>query len=356
VDAVTDDALVQRLEGAWPLLDAARLQYRAVVLALRAWGWRGRLRRVVDVAREVARRDDEVARQLERALRRAAVEGWPAGRVTGTLEELASHRATLIGLLEGDPGTALRELLREVLLAPRAVTRVERDVVASLALRLEPELLQTLETFGRALERVFSRPVQRLPFSRAEYEALLSSWPRGERALRQAWHELERVDTTGALAHALRLRAAHAPSRACAGPVETLLRAEFWKATAEARLSALLEERFAPARVGPSEEAAAIRYLLARQEGAGARLEGARGALLMLAHELGSSDGPPLEGGRATLRAWATAADQLREDPDWQRLRASLGAASVQRLRAGPLSPPRAPERLAELFVASDEP
>lgn len=338
------------------MLEGARLQYRAVVLALRAWGWRGRLRRVVDVAGEVARRDAEVARHLRRALRRAAVEQWPPGRVTRSLQELASHRATLVGLLADEPGTALQALLREVSLAPRIVPAAEWGAVASLALRLEPELLQTLETFGRHLEQVFSRPVQRLPFSRAEYDALLASWPRGEGALRQAWHELERVDTSGALAHALRSRAAHAPRRQGSGPVDVLLRAAFWQATAEARLDAWLDARFAPARVQPSEATAAIRYLLAREEGGAARLEGPRGALLMLAHELVRGARPLLPGGRATLRAWAGEADELRDDPDWHRLRASLGASSVQRLLDGPLALPRAPERLAELFCAHDEP
>lgn len=348
--------LVLRLEGAWPMLDGARLQYRAVVLALRAWGWRGRLRRVMDVARDVACRDEEVARQLGRALRRADVEGWPVGRVTRSLEELASHRATLVGLLAGEPGTALGALLREVVLAPRIVPASEWAAVAGLALSLESGLVQTLETFGRGLEHVFSRPVQRLPFTRAEYDALLASWPHGEAALRQAWHALERVETSGALANALRTRASHAPRGHRGGPVEMLLRAAFWQATAQARLDAWLDARFAPARVQPSEATAAIRYLLEREEGGAARLEGPRGALLMLAHELTGGARSALPGGRATLRAWASEADALRADPDWHRMRASLGASSVQRLLDGPLALPRAPERLAELFCASDEP
>lgn len=356
VDGVDDDALALRLEGAWPLLEAARLQYRAVVVVLQAWGWRARLRRMADVAREVARRDDEVARHLERALRRAEVEAWPRGRVTRTLNELAAHRATLVELLAGEPGTALRELLRDVLLAPRRVPAAEVAPVATLALRLEPGLLPALEALGRTLEPIFSRPAQPLPFTRAEYETLRAQWPRGEQALRQAWHELERVDTSGALAAELRLRATYAPRGAPRGPVEVLLHAAFWKATAEARLEVVLETRFAPARVQPSEAASAIDYLLARRDGGAARLEGPRGALLMLAHEFAGGHRSALPGGRATLRAWASAADERRDDPDWQRVSASLGASSVQRLLEGPRTLPRAPERLGELFCASDEP
>jgi hypothetical protein len=121
-------------------------------------------------------------------------------------------------------------------------------------------------------------------------------------------------------------------------------------------MEALLAAQFSPAHVQPAEATAAMGYLLARREGSPARLDGPRGALLMLAHELTCGDGPPLPGGRATLRAWAAAADRLQADPDWERVRASLGASSLQRLREGLLAPPRPPERLAELFFDSDEP
>lgn len=365
------------LEAAAPLLEATRARYRALLPALTAWGWRQRLRAVAELAREVARTDDEVEQALARARRRAEVEGWPGGAVRTLLEEVARLRTELGVAVErrlerpGRPGEGLGALLGAVLGTPRPVPLGEREAAAEEALTLDQAVVPALQSFGAALEALFGRPLERarrLPFTLAEFDHLLSGWPEGARALAQGWALVQRIDTTGGVARELTRRSKRAPKgkQGAPGP-RALAHATFWRAAAEARTQALLDERFAPVQLREEERTPALRWLLAREVDGAARLPGAgpRVALLMLAHELTASpEGrAPLRGGRAQVRAWATEADGLEGDGDWRRLRDGVRALSARSFRS--VLPPlyrvghRAekvalPERLSDLFSAEE--
>lgn len=376
----TDEEYWRRLEAAGPLLTAARLRYRALLPAVRAWGWRARLRDLADVARAAAAQEAEVEAALSRAERRAVQEGWARGEVRALLEEtralreaLEDHlRALAPGPVEAGPASslarALTSLLSTVIGAPRAVARGERDAAAAEALSLEPPLAPALAQLADALERVFNRPVQRgrlLPFTREEFDDAWAAREAGAAALSRGWAAVHRIDTTGGVERELQRRARlggrsprHAPDSARA-----LARAAFWSEATDAALDAALAERFAPVQVRAEERAATLRFLLARERDGAARLpeETPRAALLMLAHELTATpEGrAPLTGGRAQVRAWAVAADQLVPDDDHRRLLDGLRTLSARTLRGAlpPLSrvgrtsgrsPP--PATLAELF------
>lgn len=370
-----DEELRRKLEAAAPLLEATRLRYRALVPALQSWGWRARLRLLADVAREVARTDDELALALARACRRAEVEAWPQGEVRALLEEVSALRAQLGGLVErrleqpARPGEGLAALLDAVVGTPRAVPMREREAAAQEALQLDPGVVPALQRFGAALEALFGRPFQRarrLPFTLEEYDALLAAWPAGARSLSLGWAQVQRIDTTGGVERELTRRAQRPPRgrQGAPGP-RALAHATFWRAAAEGQVQALLDERFAPVRLLEEERTTALRWLLARELDGAARLPsgGPRAALLMLAHELTASpEGrAALSGGRAQVRAWAEEADRLEGDPDWRRLRDGLRALSARSFRSAlpPLyrvgkRPEREalPERLSDLFAA----
>ena len=384
-----DEALRTKLEAAAPFLEATRLRYRALIPSLQAWGWRDRLRAVADIAREVARADEEVVQALQRARRRAEVEAWPVGEVLTLLDETASLRAQLHEALErrlgraAGAGEGLFALLALVVGIPRKVSLGEREAAAHEALTTDEALVPALQRFGGALQVVFGRPIvraQRLPFTLAEYDALLAGWSDGVRALARGWAQVERIDTTGGVARELRRRAKRSPkgSRGVPGP-RALVHATFWCVAAELRVQALLAERFVPVQVRPNEYPAALRWLLAREVDGAARLHEtpgssvhplspaaeretrARAALLMLAHELTASpEGrAPLTDGRMQVHSWAAQADRLEGDDDWRRLRDGLRALSGRSFRSA--LPPlyrvgkrtertAAPERLTDFF------
>ncbi|MDP1827969.1 MAG: hypothetical protein Q8L48_32140 [Archangium sp.] len=369
----SDEELRRKLEAAAPLLEASRTRYRALIPALQAWGWRQRLREVSDIAREVARTDEEVGHALERASRRAEVEAWPAGEVRTLLQDTTKLRGELTEAVQrrlerdASAGEGLRALLGQVLGVPRQVAMGEREAAAQEALQLDEALLPALSRFGGALEAVFGRPFargQRLPFTLPEYEVLLAALPEGERALEQGWAQVTRIDTTGGVERELRRRAKRAPksSRGAGGP-RALVHATFWRGAAEAHVGAILSERFAPVQLSEDERPAALRWLLARELDGAARLhaESARAALLMLAHELTASpEGrAPLQGGRAQVRAWAAQADGLEGDEDWRRLRDGLRALAARSFRSAlpplyrvgrPTERAALPERLTDFF------
>lgn len=374
----SDDELRRKLEAAAPLLEATRTRYRALLPALTSWGWRQRLREIADIAREVARSDELVELALPRAGRRAEAEGWPAGEVRTLLDEVTELRAQLGAVLErrleapARPGAGLLALLDSVLGAPRKVPLGQREAAAHEALQTDPEVVPALLRFGAAVEAVFGRPLargKRLPFTVGEYDALLSAWPEGVRALAQGWGQVERIDTTGGVARELLRRSKRAPGgnrQGAPGP-GALVSATFWRAAAEAHLQALLDERFAPVRPLEAERPAVLRWLLAREGDGRARLPpgGPRAALLMLAHELTASpEGrAPLQGGRAQVRRWAAEADRLEGDDDWRRLRDGIRVLATRTFRAA-LPPlyrvgqrterPALPERLSDLFSDED--
>jgi hypothetical protein len=390
----TDEEYWRRLESAGPLLTAARLRYRALLPAVRAWGWRARLRDLADVARATAAQDAEVVAALERAERRAAQEGWAAGEVRTLLEETRllrdalTQRASVLSEpvlsepvlservlsepVEDRPSPSLSRslhaLLSTVIGVPRAVARGDRDAAAAEALSLEPPLSPTLAHLAATLERVFGRPVQRgrpLPFTREEFDDAWAAREAGIAALSRGWAAVRRIDTTGGVERELQRRAKRGgrSPRAAPDAARALARAAFWSEATDAALDAALAERFAPVQVKPEERAATLRFLLARERDGAARLaeETPRAALLMLAHELAATpeERAPLTGGRAQVHAWAVAADQLVPDDDHRRLLEGLRTLSARTLRGAlpPLyrvgrtaerSPP--PATLAELF------
>ena len=369
----TDDELRRRLEDTAPLLESTRTRYLALVSALAAWNWRRRLRAVADVAREVSRQEEEVEQALTRAARRANAEAWPPGEVRALLEELISLRARFVALLEKRlglselPGPGLRTLLDQVVGTPRKVAMGDREAAAQEALETVEGLIPALHRFGAALEGLFGRPLtrgQRLPFTLAEYDAVLAAIPEGERALSQAWARVARIDTTGGVERELTRRAKRTTrsSRGLAGP-RALAHADFWRRAALAHTQTLIDERFAPLMVLEAERTAALRFLLAREIDGAARLAqtGPRAALLMLAHELTASpEGrAPLKGGHGQVRAWAALADGLEGDDDWRRLRDGLRALAARSFRSAlpplyrvgkPVGRVALPERLTDFF------
>jgi hypothetical protein len=343
---VDDADLRVRLEGGAELLDDTRLRYRAVVGALKGFGWKDKLRRQREVLREVARRQDEVDEALRHALRRAEAERWPEeAELVVCLREVATLRDELRALLAkrlGDDfkpraglGPQLLELAERVLFAPRLVLPGQRWALAKQVLSpsLSPEVGRVLD-FGVALERVFGRPVEpahTLPFGLLEWDDLVALWPRGEVALEVALERLAKVDVTGTLRGAIERRARHVPSVAKASGLQQVLHAQFWRTTADARIDAVLAARLTPASARPAERFAAMRYLLRRERDPLARLSDervppARAALLELAHEL---TGLPQERA-ATVGGWqglvdrAALADTAPGDADWPKVRDAL--------------------------------
>jgi len=373
----SDDELRRKLEAAAPLLEATRTRYRALVPALSSWGWRQRLRELADVAREVARTDDEVALCLQRATRRAEVEAWPEGEVRTLLLEVTAQRAQLTAALArrlevpASPGEGLATLLGSVVGEPRKVSMADREAAAQEALQIDPAVVPALQRFGAAVQGVFGRPIargQRLPFTLEEYDALQARWPEGVDALAKGWAEVQRIDTTGGVARELRRRSKRAPKgnrQGMTGP-RALVCATFWRDAAQAHLQSLVEDRCAPVAVLETERPAVLRWLLAREVDGGARLPGGpRAALLMLAHELTASPAgrAPLEGGRAQVRRWAAEADRLEGDDDWRRLRDGIRVLTARTFRS--TLPPlyrvgdrtqkaALPERLSDLFSADE--
>jgi len=343
---VDDADLRRRLEGRAELFEDTRLRYRAVVAALRGFGWKDKLRRLRDVVHEVARRQPEVDEALPHALRRADAEAWPAEldlvaclrEVHALSEELRRLVAKRLGAeppTRAGLGAQLLVLLERVLFAPRLVLPGQRWAVAKeiLSPALSPEVARALD-FGVAVERVFSRPIDpahTLPFELLEWDDLAELWRRGELALDVALGRLEKVDVTGGLRRAIERRARHVPSVAQASGLQQVLHAHFWRSTAHARIDAVLTARLAPASARPREAFPVLRYLLRRERDALARLadEGLpppRAALLELAHEL---TGLPQERA-ATVGGWqglldrAALADTAPRDPDWPKVRDAL--------------------------------
>lgn len=342
---IDDASLRVRLEGGAELLDATRLRYRALVAALGGLGWKDKLRRNRDVLREVARTQADVDATLDHALRRADAEGWPEETATvACLREVAGLRDELRALVDrrlGDAGARatlkdkLLSLGERVLFAPRLVLPGQRWALAKelLSSSVSPEVSQVLD-FGVAVERLFSRPLEPahvLPVELLEWDDLVGAWPLGELALDLVLGRLTKVDPTGGLRRAVERRARHVPRVADAEGLHQVLHAHFWRATALARIDAVLAARLAPATARPRERFAVFRYLLRRERDAQARLadEGVpapRAALLELAHELTGlpQERAPTVGGWDGLLRRAALADAAPDAVDWPKVRDAL--------------------------------
>ena len=328
-----------RLEGRAELLDKTRLRYRALKDMLGSLTWRRRLRRNGPLLREVSAVQPKVDEALAHVEKKAHAEGWPdssqtlrCAREVDTLKHAVYRQmGKKLGTTAGDTfSLRLEQLERLAVAGPRRVYPGERWKAALEALPAWLPELAALNSFGELLESLFKRPFvegQRLPFLPAELERLHALWPEGEAALSSAWERVSLVDTTHGVERLLRKRARRAPMKTAASGPELLLRAEFWRTLALAKLRELAAGRVAPIQLTDDELLPVVRWLAAREHGVEAELEGfqpPRAAVIALSAELWLS--VQRKGLDPTfwerLYAQAQAADQsLDGDADFGRLR-----------------------------------
>lgn len=304
VSSPPTDTLRRRLEGSAELLEVARLRYRALRLMLRGLLWKEKLRRNAELLRQTAQVQDEVDQLLDRALRRAAAESWPADEpVTRCLHEVVRLRAELTALAarrlrREQAGEPLAELLRSLeagLAGPRKVPPGQKWLTALEVIpRSLPELRRAGE-LGDLLERLFSRPMepdQMLPLEPDEVEVLRRVLPEMDAAMQALWRRLHQCDPSGGLLRLLQRRARRAPLHLSRSGPEELLRAAFWHDLARARLRRLVEVRLSPAQVTGAELLDVVAWLVRHERDPAARLPASseladsRAGLLELAYEL----------------------------------------------------------------------
>ena len=141
------------------------------------------------------------------------------------------------------------------------------------------------------------------------------------------WERVSLVDTTQGVERSLRKRARRAPMKAPRNGPELLLRAEFWRTLALAKMRELANERVAPIQLADAELLPVVTWLAAREQTDLARLSGfepSRAAVIQLSAELWlmvhRSGRDPSFWER--LYEQAAAADQsLAADADFGRLR-----------------------------------
>lgn len=342
--------LHQRLEGRGDVLEVTRVRYRALVGMVRALFWKERLRRNAPLLHQVALAQPVVDALLDRTLRRAEAEGWPADDpFTVTLREVAEQRATLRSLaakrLGRDPSAPLPELLLELEATVAASLKIEPGQRWAAAHELLPwslpELIRASER-GDLLERLLKRPLDRhgpIPFTSEEAAQLAAAIPQTEDALAAVWRRVDQVDPTFSLHRFLQKRSRRAPLHPPRSGPEALMRALFWLDYARSVARQLVEPRVAPVPVRDAELWPLLQWLVALQSDALTRLEAgselsdARAGLFELAHELNRmgrlTERLPLGRFRATARrgvdsggrwdsilARARRAEQLRESED----------------------------------------
>lgn len=331
-----------RLEGRAELLDATRLRFRALVDALKSWRWRARLRRNAQLLQEVVRVQDQVDAALEVVLKRARLEGWPAGLfVMRHLAEVNQLRGELLTLVSKRldrplPPEALRPgieaLETQVLTAPRLVLPGQRWSTALEVLPSNvPELIRAV-AFARKAELLFGRPSQgpaRLPMSIDELDDFIERWSDGVASLEGVWQRLVRIDATGSLVRFLRKRARRTLTSPPKSGPELLLYAEFWKTMAVSRMDQVLNDLLSPVSWKEPERFALLRWLWHREHNltttAGLNDE-PREALFEVAATLSQlpkalERAPLVLGGLIPI---ARQADRLRETEDWKRVHDEL--------------------------------
>lgn len=334
-----DVAYRVRLEGRAELLDKTRLRYRALKDMLGSFTWRRRLRRNGPLLREIIAVQPRVDEALGQVEKKVSAEGWLAGSETvkcaREVDELKNAVYRQMGKkLKATAGHTfsqrLEQLERLAVAGPRRVYPGERWKAALEALPAWLPELQQLRAFGELLETLFKRPYlanQRLPFTLEELERLQRLWPEGEAALASSWERLTLVDTTDGVQRTLRKRARRAPmKRPMSGP-ELVLRAEFWRSLAIAKLREISVEQVSPIQLSDAELLPVVRWLAERERERDATLVGiepARAALIQLSAEFwlatkGSGADPTFW---ERLYSRAQAADQsLGADADFARLR-----------------------------------
>lgn len=328
-----------RLEGRAELLDKTRLRYRALKEMLGTLLWRRKLRRNGPLLREIISVQPRVDEALGVVERKVATEGWlPSSGIVKTareVDELKNAVYRQMGKkLKATAGHTfsqrLEQLERLAVAGPRRVYPGERWKAALEALPAWLPELQQLRAFGELLEALFKRPYlssQRLPFTPEELSRLQTLWPEGEAALTSAWERVRVVDTTDGVERMLRKRARRAPMKTPASGPELMLRAEFWKTLALAKLREIAQEQVAPIQLTDAELLPVVRWLSERERNRHAALHGlepARAALIQLSAEFWLAT--KAHGSDPTfwerLYERAQAADQsLADDADFGRLR-----------------------------------
>ncbi|MBL8955523.1 MAG: hypothetical protein JNK82_32410 [Myxococcaceae bacterium] len=321
-----DDASYRvRLEGRAELLDVTLLRYRALKDMLGAFTWRRRLRRNGPLLREVIAMQPRVDEALGVALKKARAEAWPKESATLQLAQAVDDLKNVVWRQMGKKLKAtahptfsqrLAQLERLAVAGPRRVYPGERWKVSLEALPAWLPELETLRGFGEALEELFKRPTlesQKLPYQADELERLRAQWADGDKALFSVWERVTLVDTTRGIERSLRKRARRAPMKAPRNGPELLLRAEFWRTLALAKMREIANERVAPVQLTDAELLPVVTWLAAREQSDLARLSGfepARAAVIQLSAEL-----------------WLTVHRTGRDPSFWERLYDQASAA-----------------------------
>ncbi len=301
MDEESTQARRRRLEGRADLLDATVLRYRLLQRALSSFRWKPRLRRNLDVLREVVRTSDEVEEAREVAARHAQREAWPPrAALRRCLEELEVLDGKLRRLCERRLG-GREERLGSQLAALEAALRAEsagplqRAALAHALLSARTVEVGRASLFGDYLEAQFKRPFDArapIPYTREQAAALVGRLSEGEGALQALWQLLQSADRSGEMVRHYQRRARRAPVRPSRGPVEELLRAAFWFGLAQTRLREWVDAALSPLEVGEAEVLPVFVWLAARQESALSPLlateaiSSPRAAVLELAHGL----------------------------------------------------------------------
>ncbi len=331
-----------RLEGGAELLEATRLRYRALTQALRGWTWRDKLRRNVEVLREVVRVQAQVDEVLSSASKKAVAEHWEPGPLLTCLDEVRALHTELrqrVSLrLERGATLSLAEdlaaLEAQVSLEPRLVLPARRWAVACEVLPRSSPTVEAVAQFGAALEQHFSRPMDDsgpIPVSPAEMRAVADTWPTGTSALDEAWQRVAAIDLTGGVRRALVRRSKRAPGSPLepVGPA-VLVHAEFWRTFALGRMTRIVSSRVEPVVVTRDEVLPVFEWLVQRQVEP-VRLvhpvvAPARAALLELSLVVRGAGGavPRSSDVFGLLRSLADQADLARDAADWRRVRDAL--------------------------------
>ncbi len=314
---------------------------------LAALRWRARLRDNTALLRETAADQAGVEEALRVVARRAKAESWPASsdvlREAAEVERLSNRVASLalkrlgVQCRPEDLAQRLEHLELNILAEPRLVLPGQRWKTAQQVLPSNHPDVRRAGRFAAVLEVLFKRPMQagqRMPFTLEELDGLAVAWPEGQSALAAVWTRVGKIDSAGTLTAFLRRRAANTPMREPKNGAELVLAAEFWSNFARGRLAELTQSTVAPVACGEGEVFEVLRWLIARQTDAAARLPAsptlndARAGLMELAVELSSVPPRPRSADGAAwwkrLAERAQRAQHAAGEPDYQKLQDNL--------------------------------